>query len=154
MNTKNSLLHLGPASIKLAGLEIWVHGRQFPEVDDYWDSNWLNVTVHCEAPGAEVWVSGPIIHLTELANWVDACEKMYQTLRGEADLECVEPELSVKLKMKLLGQISMSVEITPNNLMQLHKFNFDVDQSYLKNSITDCHKILAEFPLKGNEKRR
>ena len=36
--------HLGEPDIKLAGLQIWVHGRQFPDSDDYWDGNWLYVT--------------------------------------------------------------------------------------------------------------
>jgi|KBSMisStaDraftv2_1062788.scaffolds.fasta_scaffold61834_3 hypothetical protein len=38
---------LGPPSIRLAFLEIWIHGRRFPEAQDRWDRNWLDVVVHC-----------------------------------------------------------------------------------------------------------
>jgi hypothetical protein len=31
--------NLGPPAIQLAGLSIWVHGRQFPDLHDYWDGN-------------------------------------------------------------------------------------------------------------------
>ena len=30
----------------------WVHGWQFPEAQDLWDGNWLNVTAHCGQSGA------------------------------------------------------------------------------------------------------
>src|SRR5262245_58530653 len=106
---------LGPPSIDLAGLRIWIHSRQFPEADDYWDGNWLNVTACCGAKGAEVWASGPFIHLSELAGWMNACEKIYGSLVGEANLDCIEPELKVRLNAEELGRISMIVEITPDH---------------------------------------
>ena len=43
--------------IKLAGLQIWIHSRQFPDTDDFWDGNWLNITAHCGADGASVWAA-------------------------------------------------------------------------------------------------
>jgi len=38
---------LGMPDLKLEGLQIWIHGRQFPDAADYWDGNWLRVTAHC-----------------------------------------------------------------------------------------------------------
>jgi hypothetical protein len=49
---------LGSPNIRIAGLQIWVHSRQFPASEDYGDANWLNVTVHFGAQGADVWSSG------------------------------------------------------------------------------------------------
>src|SRR5256885_6731459 len=37
---------LGTPDIKLGGLQVWVHGRQFPDAIDYWDGNWLRITAH------------------------------------------------------------------------------------------------------------
>lgn len=48
----------GESDMKIAGLAIWIHGRQFPDSKDYWDVNWLNVTVRCGAQGASVKVCG------------------------------------------------------------------------------------------------
>jgi len=140
---------LGPPAIQLAGLQIWAHGRQFPEAQDHSDSNWLNVTVHCGAKGAEVWVSGSIIQLSELARWVNACEEIYNTLSGRAALECMEPYLSVELDMEELGRIGMSVSITPELIEQEHKFCFEVDQSHLPSLIDSCRKVLAQYPIRG-----
>ena len=141
---------LGPPQISLAGLQIWVHSRQFPEMDDYWDGNWLNVTAHCGAAGADVWVSGAIIHLPELERWAEACEQMYKTLAGEANLECIEPELSVEMKMGGHGQMAMVVSLTPDPLTQKHQFQFGIDQSYLPRLVNECRELLAAYPiLKG-----
>ena len=149
MGIAKSAENLGTPDIKLAGLQIWVHGRQFPNEEDYWDGNWLNVTAHCGSQGADVWTSGAIIHVPEIADWLAALEEMNQSLSGEANLVCLEPELSVELKMKELGQISLRVEITPDHLTQEHAFQFEIDQSYLASLIEDCRKVLAKYPVKG-----
>jgi hypothetical protein len=52
--------HLGPPSVRLAAFHLWVHGRQFPDAQDKWDGNWLNVT-HCGHAGASVWATGAIL---------------------------------------------------------------------------------------------
>ena len=143
---------LGPPQIHLAGLQIWVHSRQFPEAPDYWDGNWINVTVHCGAQGADVWASGPIIHLPEIKRWADACEQMYKTLSGEAKLDCMEPELSVKMQMREQGHIEMEVSITPDHLTQKHTFQFELDQTYLIELLKECHQVLVAYPIKDAKK--
>jgi hypothetical protein len=77
--TDDQIALLGLPGIALAGLQIWVQGRQFPDAQDYWDGNWLDVTVHCGGEGASVWVSGSIIHLSELLDWRDQTKQMRQT---------------------------------------------------------------------------
>lgn len=42
----------GPPDINIAGLQIWIHGYQFAEVEDESDANWLRITAYCRAPGA------------------------------------------------------------------------------------------------------
>src|SRR5262245_58281939 len=44
--------------LKLGGFSLWVFGRQFPDANDYWDGNWLNVRARVEAPGALVEAPG------------------------------------------------------------------------------------------------
>jgi len=61
---------LGRPDLQVGGLQLWIHARQFPDSEDYWDGNWLMVTVRCCASGAEVWVKGPILHLSELHHWM------------------------------------------------------------------------------------
>ncbi len=141
---------LGDPDIKLAGLSIWIHQRQFPEAEDYDDGNWLIITACCEASGATVWTKGPIIHLSEIYRLMKGCEQMSDSLSGEAQLGCMEPELDLTLKMLKNGRIKMEVEISPAHLTQTHWFRFDIDQSYLPKLIRDCRKALDKYPIKHN----
>nr|WP_290222152.1 hypothetical protein [Trichocoleus desertorum] len=141
--------NLGAPDIKLEGLQIWIHCRQFPNEEDYWDGNWLNITAHCGTHGADIWASGAILNVPDIARWLAALEEMNKSLSGEANLFSLEPELYVGLSMKKFGQISMRVEITPDHMTQEHSFQFEIDQSYLPGLIQSCCKVLAEYPIKG-----
>jgi hypothetical protein len=140
---------LRPPDLHITGLWLWVHGRQFPMADDYWDGNWLQVTVYCGAPGASVWVTGPILHVPELAHFLRGVEAIHASLQGEATLSCIEPALAVKLITERLGHITMVVDITPDHLSQTHRFTFTIDQSYLPPVIDSCQTILRQYPVKG-----
>jgi len=139
---------LGPPNIKLHTLKIWVHGREYPDATDYWDGNWILVTVECASQGAQVSVCGPIIHLSELAEWVVAAEKLHGKLDGEANLICMEPELSVKLALDKLGHMLMTVDITPYR-SQEHCFRFELDQSHLLEMIRGGRAVLDLYPIKA-----
>ena len=60
---------LGAPSLKLGTFVLWVHGRQYPDSEDAWDGNWLNVTAHCGASGSRVVVSGAVLDTASLARW-------------------------------------------------------------------------------------
>jgi hypothetical protein len=142
--------NLGTPDLKLEGLQIWVHGRQFPDLHDYWDGNWLRVTAHCGGNGASVFTTGSIIHLPELDRWRSEAEVLLKDLKGEAKLACLEPELSVDLKSTSLGHITMEVSITPDHMIQRHWFRFDIDQTYLTPLIGQCQSILEGYPIRGS----
>jgi hypothetical protein len=141
---------LGTPDLKLERLQIWVHGRQFPDAADYWDGNWLHVTAHCGGIGASVFVTGAIIHLSELDLWLVESEELLKNLNGEANLACMEPNLSVTLKSGSLGHLAMEVSITPDHMSQCHWFQFDIDQSYLPPLVKQCQSILEAYPIKGS----
>jgi hypothetical protein len=143
---------LGQPQISLAGFQIWIHGRERPDSDDYWDGNWLRVTAHCGGQGASVWATGSILHLPELAGWRDQTAQMHLTLAGTACLDCMEPSLSVELKMQNLGQLVMTVRLTPEHLTQQHLFEFSVDQSYLPAFLRQCNQVLDEYSVHGLQK--
>ena len=144
---------LGTPDLSIAGLQIWIHAREFPNDQGSFDGDWLIVTAHCGAKGAEVWVQGSIIHLSEIANCLKQVKSMYETFKGDAEFCQIEPNLSARMKMGKRGQVSLVVEITPDHLSQEHKFTFDVDQSYLPPLIRDLEAILEKFPIKDREKK-
>jgi len=151
VKNRNWMDKLGAPHIELAGLRIWIHGRQFANAADFWDANWLRVTAQCEAQSAVVKTGGSIIHLSELVAWLNEIEILQKNLLGQANLDCMEPELSVYLVGNGLGHIAMKVEITPDHLKQAHEFEFEIDQTYLTKLAQQCRNVLAEYPLKYAE---
>ena len=93
-----NLPNLGEPSVKIGGLAIWVHGRQFPDSEDHFDGNWLRVTAHCGASGAMVEVTGAILMVNDLERWAHQCEILYRDLAGEAVLSSYEPDLKATIK--------------------------------------------------------
>jgi hypothetical protein len=141
---------LGPPAIKVVGFLLWIHGRQFPESQSYWDGNWLNVTAHCGGNGASVWASGAILMVSDLARWVEDCEALYQSGQGEARLQPLEPNLFVTLQSSdRLGHILMRVDITPDHMTQEHRMDFEIDQSYLPSLMAQCRAVIEEYPIRG-----
>jgi hypothetical protein len=141
---------LGEPDLKVAGFQLWVHGRQFPDADDYYDGNWLRVTAHCGASGASVWAQGAMVMVTDIAGFGNQCDAMLRGDSGSAVLDPFEPELKVSLEAAdSLGHIRAQVEITPDHLVQSHNMEFEVDQSYLPSIIKQCSAIVQEYPIRG-----
>ena len=136
--------------LRLGGLSIWVDGRQYPDVSDYHDCNWLNVRARMDAPGATVRCQGAILMTGDIERFRFELERIGATLAGEAALSSYEPDLKATLKVQSLGHIQLEVEITPDHLNQFHRFTMDLDQSYLPPLIDACDRILEEFPVLGS----
>lgn len=139
---------LGPPSIKLGGLQIWVHSCDNSSSPASWD-DWLTLTAHCGGSGADVWVHGSILMLSDIKYWVENCEKVHRNLAGRAEMGGIEPELLVTMEVAdRLGHVLVIVSITPDHLRQQHKFEFELDQSHLPGMIQDCKTVLSNFGLK------
>jgi hypothetical protein len=139
--------------LQIGSLKVWIHGRQFPNAKDYWDGNWLRITAECSSSSSKVKIHGPIIHLGELAGLLVSCRQLYENLSGEANLDCMEPELNVRMKAGSSGQIRLEISITPDNLNEEHLFRQDIDQSYLPSIIAACESILAEHLVRNPDDR-
>lgn len=146
---RNALENIGEPDITFSGFKVWILGRQFPGTSDYWDGNWLTVIACCESPGAQVWTDGPIIHLSEIESWIRSLKELNNTLQGDAELTCMEPELGAKVTLDKLGHGSLVVYITPDHINEHHEFTFEVDQSFLPGVIRNLESILNKYPIKG-----
>lgn len=154
MTQKLTPTDLGEPDLQVAGFQLWVHGRQFPEAEDYYDGNWLRVTAHCGASGASVSVQGAILMVTDIAGLRDECAGMLSGEIKSAALAPHEPELKVSLEASdSVGHIRAHVEITPDHLLQSHRFEFEVDQSHLPGIIKQCSEIVQEYPIRGQQDR-
>jgi len=71
---------LGPPSLRLEFLEVWIQGRRFPDSQDHWDRSWLNVVVRYANHGASVWTKGAILQTVGVARFRDDLDRVYRTL--------------------------------------------------------------------------
>ncbi len=143
---------LGEPALNVAGFQLWIHGRQYPDSQDYYDGNWLRVTTHCGASGASIWVQGAIIMVTDIAGFGEQCDSMLRGNSSSAIMDPFEPELRISLEaIDSLGHIRAKVEITPDHLTQLHKMEFELDQSHLPSIIKQCSAILLKYPIRGSK---
>lgn len=131
-------------------MQIWAHGRQYPESTDYWDVNWLNVTAHCGGEGSDVWVTGPIIHITELKALREDLTKLSISLKGSVILDTMEPNFRIEFEATSKKEIQVKVHLTPNHLSQGHKYFFEVSQDNLNTFVQELKGILENYPIAGN----
>jgi hypothetical protein len=88
--------------------------------------------------------------VTDIAGFGDQCAAMLGGDGKSAALDPLEPELRVSLEASDgLGHVRAQVEITPDHLLQAHRFEFEVDQSYLPGIIRQCSAIVQEYPIRG-----
>ena len=132
--------------IEVGHLKIWVHNRQFPEVYDYWDGNWLNVTVRCRTVEAH----GAILTSPEIHGFAQSCSACLQGSAQVVELRCTEPNLDLSFrKSDNLGHFTGEVRITPDHMAERHTYMFDIDQSFLPTIIRQCQDVLATYPIRG-----
>ena len=139
---------LGEPALRLAGLQLWVHGRQFPDAAESYDRDWLNITAHCGETGASVWVHGALLQSWHFAQFVRACAELRDRLTGSAQLGGTEPELIARLDAAdRVGHIEFVVYITPDHIAQEHTFRFGgLDQTYIGDVVAQCNAILDAYP--------
>jgi len=139
----------GEPDLKLLGLSLWALVRAFPESDEDWDRNWINILAIVQAPGSRVEVGGPLLRSNEIAKFTGQLETLYADLRGTAELACIEPALNIKIVCGSNGQMEATINITPDHMTQSHCIVFSLDQSYLPPVISSCKRMLERFPVLG-----
>lgn len=149
--SERAAYRLGPPDLTLAGFQLWVHGYQFPEINDAWDGNWLRVTAHCGASEASVWASGVFLETMSILRFGNGLAALHETLRGVAVLGSDEPDLLVRAAATdRVGHVTVRVELTPDHMTQEHLFEFAVDQSYLPSADAQCRTLLERHPVRGS----
>jgi hypothetical protein len=129
---------------------LWVHGRQFPESTDYWDSNWLRVTASCRAAGAHVWVSGALLRVPDLLRWAEETDALREGRATESHLEPAEPHLGATIRrVEERAPFGMRLAINPDPLAQEHAFELPLTPADLESIARSCRRIIANYPVLG-----
>jgi hypothetical protein len=137
--------------LELAGFELVVHSREFPDAADYWDGNWLIVTCSCRASGSFVEANGSFVRIDELQHLQKCLEVLHSGIQEKCEMNCMEPELSLRFEIGKRGNINFQVRLTPDNIKQSHSISFDIDQSYLPSAIKQCKAILENYPIRDGQ---
>jgi hypothetical protein len=148
----SSTQKLGDPDIKVGRLCIRVHGRQFPESQDFWDSNWLSVTAEYKGLGSRVTAHGAFIHLGELSGFLGQLETLNDVLKGEAVLGCMEPNLRVEMHAKSLGHIEVKTTLTPDHMTESHGFTEQIDQTFLPGILEGLRLVMSRYPVREPDK--
>ncbi|MFN2529063.1 MAG: hypothetical protein ABR584_10155 [Candidatus Baltobacteraceae bacterium] len=85
----------------------------------------------------------------DLSNFLPELEAVYAKLSGEATFASTEPGFIVMVKALKAGRIEMVVEITPDHINEQHRFQSEIDQSYLIAPIAALKAILATYSPRG-----
>lgn len=145
---------LGPPALTVAGLQLWVHGRESHDAAGGPEDDWLRVTVHCGAEGASVWASGSLLMLGDIERFGRGCTALSDGEVERVTLSPFEPELRATLERSdARGHVEVVVELTPDQLSQQHRMSFEIDLTYLPGIASQCAVIVAQHAVEDGRAR-
>lgn len=74
--------HLDPPQMQVGKFGLWVHGCQFPDAQDAWNGNWLNLTARCIGDSGANSVFGPILDTVSLFKFRSSLMRWARAFRG------------------------------------------------------------------------
>jgi len=133
-------------------LQVWVHGRQYPELTgDYWDDNWLRVTIQFHNNNSDfILKNEPAIHLGDLYQLHFECEELKEGKKESVEVEFTEPYLQFKFDFKpKRAEFRLILEIPT---VEKHEYTLAVSKNDLKLLLTQLDNVFTTCPLIGNLK--
>jgi len=138
--------NLGPPSLELGSLRLWLRGRHFPWEEGFWNGDWLVVTAHWHSAGVDVRAQGPFLHTGDLPRWLEACERLLADRKGPAMLWAVKPELQISLNAAESGP-RVEVRLSPDLATQEHIFRFQISWEGLESFARGLRRQVDLDPL-------
>jgi len=139
---------LGDPDIRVRRSHIWAQGRQVPEVQDYWDSNRLNVMAEYRGLGSCAKAHGYLIHLCGLVGHFERSETLNAELKRESVLDRAEPNLRVEVHAKSLGHLEIETVSTQVPLTGSHVYQELTDHAFLPPILESLRRVLARYPVR------
>jgi hypothetical protein len=140
---------LGKPAFEIEGLRVWVHGRQYPDAQTFWDGNWWRTTILCSSENSSVKVSGDVLHGSEVGSWLTELEQVREGHESSAHMDTMEPYLEVEIRPETYQRFSVRVNITPDHVFEKHYFEFWCMSDEIDKLIAGCRHALQQFPLVG-----
>ena len=145
-------------SIDIGSLSISVYGYQYPNMQDYWDGNWLVIDAVDTQSDQQVGLySQPCLRVPELADFVQALKILARQPKGHVRLETLEPYLACEVaRSGTSNPVSVNVRLKvkdPKKVKgprKLHWFSCVCDVSEIGGWVKQIDVVLQAFPQKGN----
>jgi hypothetical protein len=132
-------------------IEITILKRNFPELEDFWDSNWLSAALEIKIPGFHV--TFPFeLRTDEIESFLDDLLKMNKTLKGKAILSSLEGFIHFEGRVNRTGTISWEAEVKyPLKDGVELTFTYSSDQSFLPKLILELQQVMMKYPVVGKQ---
>ena len=129
---------------------ISVRGRAYRQSRDYWDGNWLLVTVEIRAGKFSGNVPG-VVRAEELHRFRDALRAFQQTPGGAVSFETKEQWLALRLEADTLGHLELSGTLRDDVAYPHNKLVFALkfDPALLASALRQLEQAAAAFPVIG-----
>ncbi len=130
-------------------------GREFPDIDDYWDGNWILIKASLGMPGLSVQITDPCIRVDELEAFLLELRSFSLGHLNAVESSFREPVLSIGIQSPEPGEEDLLARI------EINVFTDDgvagtVAEMDLRNDSLDLfirgiEDILREYPVLARE---
>lgn len=130
-------------------IEIDVLGYERAPVGEFYDDNWLTVTVKVSAGGFRGNIGAAIL-TSELKKFSDELHPLFQKLNGAAEFVTLEEQLRLKLEGDGKGHIRLEGDVHDRaGIGNRLSFSLQFDQTSLGASIRELEAVLTKFPVRS-----
>jgi hypothetical protein len=136
--------------LQVAGLQLWVYGRAYPEVTDHVDGDWLWVQACCETAGVSIWVQRAIMIVPDIQAFGVQCQELLSGEVHEAFLASIEPFIRISIDSLDAGgeHLRCRVSITPDYIGQSHRMDFRIDRSAVSCIVMQCSTLVDAYLIR------
>ena len=130
-------------------LTLTLLGRTHPGAADFWDGNWVSVTVEVRAGGFHGSVAGDI-RSDELAAFHDQFPQLQESLSGTAEFATMEGWLSIRAEGDGLGHVSFQCELRDEpGIGNTLDCVLATDQTFTRATLAELAVAIQAFPVVG-----
>lgn len=129
-------------------LEINVLRRKYPDTNNYWDINWLDVSVRISASDFKADYCTNL-RTDELKSWYDALVSLKNSTGNEAELSSMEGGLCLHCVIRRTGRFDCK-GTAKNFFGDKLEFSLSADNQVLYDVLSQLERLLKDYPVLGS----
>lgn len=127
-------------------VEVQVHGYERAPVGEYYDDNWVRVSV-LVVVGAFSGEYAAAFLTSDFVGFREELQALHRSLEGKASFSTLEDQLSLELTGNGRGGIALKgIAIDAPGTGNRLEFELELDQSYIPSVLEGLNEILDKFP--------